>query len=271
MIKRLESVQEYLDFAKEINSDPSYHIPIYSSDKELFTRLQDAPSQPNKLVLGYFQQDTILGLFVFFVEGSQQYLEMLMSFSRLPEAYEELLAFLKEQYPGWQCDFVYNPGNLFLHSQLERLAAAFDPEQQKMTLARETAWEGKPQAELYSPRRREGYTAIHAKDMYWTAEKILDAPERFRVILAVEEGEVVGYIDITTNYEENEPFHVFVKESHRRKGWARAMLAKAIELNRPKAMALTVNVDNIPAIALYASMGFVKVNGQNSITAHVSL
>ena len=49
------------------------------------------------------------------------------------------------------------------------------------------------------------------------------------------------------------------------------MLAKAIELNRPKAMVLTVNVDNAPAIALYESMGFTKVEGQNSITAHLTL
>lgn len=220
MIKTLSSVQEYLDFVKDINSDPSFHIPIYSSEEELFSRLLDSPRQSNKLVLGYFEHDAILGLFVFLVEDSDQYLEMLMSFSRLSGAYEELLAFLKEQYPGWQCDFVYNPGNLFLHSQLDRFGAAFDPEQQKMALVRETAWEGGPQAELYSPRYREGYTAIHTTDVYWTAEKVLDALDRFRVILAVEDEEVVGYIDITANYDENEPFDVFVKESHRRKGHA---------------------------------------------------
>ena len=125
--------------------------------------------------------------------------------------------------------------------------------------------------QLYSPQFRAGYAAIHSTDVYWTAEKVLAAPERFRIILAIENNQVVGYIDITHNYEENEPFDVFVKENCRRKGYARAMLAKAIELNRPKAMVLTVNVDNAPAIALYESMGFTQVKGQNSITAHLTL
>lgn len=271
MIKTLSSVQDYISFAKDIHSDPNFRIPIYSSDEELFSRLQDSPKQSNKLVLGYFEQDAILGLFVFLVEDSQRYLEMLMSFSRLPRACEELLRFLKERYPGWQCDFVYPPGNLPLHTLLERQGAAFDPEQQKMSLVREIPYTGGRRAELYSPRFREGYTAIHSTDVYWTAERVLEALQRFRVILAVENGEVLGYIDITSNYDENEPFDVFVKESHRRKGWARAMLAKAIQLNRPNAMVLTVNVDNFPAIRLYESMGFAKVAGQNSLTAHLFL
>ena len=42
-------------------------------------------------------------------------------------------------------------------------------------------------------------------------------------------------------------------------------------MNRPKSMVLTVNVDNFAAIALYTSMGFVKVEGHNSITAHIFL
>lgn len=271
MIQTLSGVEEYLDFAASVNSDPNFSDPIYSSDEEMFSRLLDAPKQANKLVLGYFENDSILGLFVFLVEESDQYLEMLMSLSRCPQAYEELLAFLKERFPGWKCDFVYNPGNDPLHSLLKDHGAAFDPEQQKMVLAGEPACGTERQVELYSPKYREGYTAIHSTDVYWTADKVLEAPERFRVILAIENGEVVGYIDITHNYDENEPFDVFVKESHRRRGWAKAMLARAIQLNRPKAMMLTVNVDNIPAIALYKSMGFIKADGQNSVTAHLSI
>mgnify|MGYP004713013173 FL=1 len=33
-------------------------------------------------------------------------------------------------------------------------------------------------------------------------------------------------------------------------------------------MMLLVDTDNIPAIRLYASMGFRTVRGQNSLTAH---
>lgn len=271
MLKILSSTAEYMDFAKDINSDSNFCTPIYSSDEELFSRLLDSPKQSNKLVLGCFEGEALLGLFVLLVEEQEQYLEMLMPLSRSAQAYDELLDFLRERYPGWRCDCVYNPGNYLLHSLLERSSAEFDVEQQKMLLSGELDPSSDSRIQLYSPQFRAGYAAIHSTDVYWTAEKVLAAPERFRVILAIENNQVVGYIDITHNYEENEPFDVFVKESCRRKGYARAMLAKAIELNRPKAMVLTVNVDNAPAIALYESMGFTQVEGQNSITAHLTL
>ena len=43
---------------------------------------------------------------------------------------------------------------------------------------------------------------------------------------------------------------------------------KALEMNRPNGMMLLVDADNTPAICLYASMGFAKVQGQNNLTAH---
>ncbi len=271
MLKVLSNTAEYIDFADEINSSSDFSVPVYSSAEELNQRLLDAPKQHNKLVLGYYEDGTIIGLFVLLVEEQDRYLEMLMPLSRSATAYGALLAFLKERYPGWQCDFVYNPGNYLLHSLLKENAAEFDTEQQKMVLTGGAAYTDDSRIVLYSPKYRDGYTAIHSTDVYWTAERVLEAPERFRVILALEAGEVVGYIDVTHNYDENEPFDVFVKESHRRRGYARAMLMKAIELNRPKAMMLTVNVDNAPAIALYESLGFERVEGQNNITAHLTL
>ena len=271
MLKKLSSTVEYIDFAAGINSDPRFSVPAYSSAEELNQSLLKAPEQPNKLVLGCFEGGELLGLFVFLVEEQEKYLEMLMPLSRSAPAYEELFGSLRERYPGWQCDFVYNPGNHLLHGLLEQSGAQFDTEQQKMVLVGDTPPADDSRVELYSPKYRDGYTSIHSTDVYWTAERVLSAPERFRVILAIEDGEVVGYIDVTHNYDENEPFDVFVKESHRRRGCARAMLTKAIQLNRPKAMMLTVNVDNAPAIALYGSLGFERVEGQNNIVAHLTL
>lgn len=271
MLKILSSTKEYLDFALEINSDPDFSVPVYSDVDELRQTLLEAPEKANKLALGCFEGETPLGLFVFFVEEREKYLELLMALSKSPQAYEELFAFLKERYPGWQLDPVYNPGNYLLHGLLEQNGARFDTEQAKMALAGEPPIVSDSRIELYSPKYLEGYSALHLTDLYWTADKVLAAPERFRVILAVEHGEVAGYIDVTTNYDENEIFDFFVKDSCRRRGLGRALLSKAIELNRPGGMMLTVNVDNAPAIALYESMGFKKVPGQNCIVAHLTI
>ena len=97
---------------------------------------------------------------------------------------------------------------------------------------------------------------MHSTDCYWTGDKVANALDTFNVFLAVDDGSVVGYIDMTRNNEENEPFDLLVKADRRRLGWGRKLLAKAIEANRPKGMMSIVDVDNAPAIALYRSMGF---------------
>ena len=108
-------------------------------------------------------------------------------------------------------------------------------------------------------------------DRYWTGEKVLAAPEVFRVLLALEAGEVSGYIDLTHNSTENEPYDLFVREKSRRSGLGRALLAAAVQENRPNGMTLLVDIDNEAAIALYEAQGFERADGENNITAHICL
>ena len=110
-------------------------------------------------------------------------------------------------------------------------------------------------------------SGIHNQDVYWTGEKIVTAPERFRTILAIHDSKVVGYQDVTKGFEENEIFDLFILEDYRRMGYGRKLLAMAIKMNQPNGMMLTVNVDNILAIRLYESVGFWKVENENSVAA----
>ena len=272
MVKTLTSVEEYADFIHEINSDETFRSPRRRTDAQLCGRLADAANKPAHTVLGVFEEGRITGLFAFLEEEDESYLEMLEGLSRRRNAYEEMLAYLKAEYAGYQADFVFNPKNSLLYGLLKAENTEFDTEQMKMVLEKEVPYQGGGrQIQLYSPPYREQYASMHNNNRYWTGDKVLEAPERFRVILAVEDGEAVGYIDVTYTYDENEPFDVFVKEEYRKKGYGKAMLAKAIELNRPHGMALQVDVDNAAAIALYKSMGFSQAAGENSMTAHTSL
>lgn len=285
MLKQLTSVKEYMDFINEINRDPSFSDPMLSSEEQIRCNLLAAPDKPTNRIWGIFEGTELVGLFVFLVLEEEAYLEMLVGLSRNLNAYKEMLSFLKETYKGWQADFVYNPKNHLLHSLLADERARFEAEQQKMVLERDVACQGGRQIdlegeisgqgglqiELYSPKYREQYTAIHSRDGYWTADKVIDAPDRFRILLALEQDRVVGYMDVTHKYEENEPYDLFVAEAYRRKGYGRAMLSRAIELNRPKAMMLLVDTDNTAAISLYESLGFAKAVGENNMTAHALL
>ena len=112
------------------------------------------------------------------------------------------------------------------------------------------------------------YCVIHGKDMYWTGEKIAAAPEKFRTFLAINQGCVVGYLDVTHCFEENEPYDIYVLPEYRRKGYGRKLLAKALDCNQPRGMMLLVETDNTAAIRLYELMNFKTVPGQNRLTVH---
>ncbi|MCM1190070.1 MAG: GNAT family N-acetyltransferase [bacterium] len=271
MLRILTGVNEYMSFINEVNSDPDFSDPMLQTQEQIQCNLLDASGKPTHQIWGIFDGEEIAGLFVFLVLEEESYLEMLVGLSRSPKAYEEMLSFLKAKYKGFQADFVYNPANSLLHRLLQDEGAEFYPEQQKMVLKEEIPYQSNHQVVLYSPEYREQYLSMHQADGYWTAEKVIAAADTFRIFLALENGAAVGYLDVTYQQDENEPYDLFVKEEYRGKGYGKAMLAKAVELNRPKAMLLLADIDNAAAIGLCESVGFVKAVGENSITAQVLL
>ena len=256
MIQELKTFDPYWDFINGINGDPVFSEPMLQTKEQLEHNLKKALINPDQIPLGVFSDGEMTGLFVFLIVEEEQYIEMLVGLSRSSAAYEEIADWLKMQYPGWQVDFVFNPKNTVILDMLRRRGATFDPEQFKMVLTEEPPAVDTTGIEPLSPAYADQYVALHATDLYWTGERILKELDTFRVFLAVDGGTVVGYIDVTKNNEENEPFDFLVREDCRRKGWGRKLLYQAIETNRPKGMMLVVDVGNDPAIALYRSMGF---------------
>lgn len=268
MIRIIKSYNECRDFASEFQSDPNFSDPMLSDEEQVQCNLINAINRTNRCVLGVYQDASMIGLFTFLVLRDEQYIEMLVGLSREKEAYLEVFHYLEQCYPGYSADFVFNPGNYILKELLELRKAEFEPEQQKMVLGTPILGLDTAGVQLLSEKYAEQYCTIHNKDMYWTGEKVAAAQDHFRTFLAIHDGQVVGYMDVTYTFHENEPFDLLVLEEYRRMGYGRKLLAKALEMNQPKGMMLLVDVDNDPAIRLYESMGFAKVQGQNNLTAH---
>ena len=269
MIRIIKSFHECQDFVLNFCRDPDLSDPMLSNEEQLRNNLTKAIEKPEKhTVWGVFREEHMIGLFSFLVLPDEQYMEMLLGLSRDKTAYQEIFNHLSENFPNYEADFVLNPRNKLLKEQLEARNTEFETEQQKMVLGTPVLPNDVTGAEPYTPQYEHQYCAIHNQDVYWTGEKILTAPERFRTILAIHDGKVVGYLDVTVGFEENEIFDLFVLEDYRRMGCGRKLLAMAIQMNQPNGMMLTVNVDNIPAIRLYESVGFGKAENENSLTAH---
>ena len=269
MIRMIKTYDECRDFTLGFNDDPHFSDPMLCHEEQLQNNLIKSIEKPDRhCVLGIYREERMIGLFAFLVLRDEQYIEMLIGLSREKEAYLEMFQYLEQCFPGYSADFVFNPGNFILKELLELRNADFEPEQQKMVLGTPVLGLDTAGVELLSEKYKEPYCAIHNKDMYWTGEKVVQAQDRFRTFLAIHDGKVVGYMDVTYIFKENEPIDLFVLEEYRRMGYGRKLLEKALERNAPNGMMLLVDIDNDPAIRLYESMGFAKVQGQNNLTAH---
>lgn len=269
MIRIIKTYYECREFASGFQGDPDFSDPMLCHEEQLQNNLVGSIEKPDRhCVLGIYREEQMIGLFAFLVLRDEQYIEMLVGLSREKEAYLEMFHYLKHHFPGYSADFVFNPGNFILKELLELRNADFEPEQQKMVLGTPVLGLETTGVELLSEKYKEQYCAIHYKDMYWTGEKVVQAQDRFRTLLAIHDGKVVGYMDVTYIYKENEPTDLFVLEDYRAIGYERKLLAKALELNQPNGMMILLDVNDGHAITLFESMGFAKAQGQNNLTAH---
>ena len=78
-------------------------------------------------------------------------------------------------------------------------------------------------------------------------------------LVAVEDGEVLGYIGSQTVLQESDMMNVAVDEKHRRRGIARLLVEELIRRLDAYQLTLEVRASNAPAISLYESMGFTQV------------
>ena len=264
MIQEIHSFDKYEDFIRELAGHPLYSDPHFTYDKDNLYRSLKAKDDYAFAVL---EKGTTVGLFVWRVLPDDRYIEMFIGFTKKEEAFAEMLAYMEKNYCGYQMDFVFNPLNDAIFRPLKMKGAAFDPEQQKMLLTGPTPNVSTNHIELLSDKWTKQYCDLHSTDTYWTAERILAAQDKFRVLLAIKDGQIKGYLDVQCCYDINEIYALFVKPEAAQQGYELALLVKAAELNRPNQMMVLVDVDAKAEIELYTAAGFNRMEGQNSITA----
>ena len=78
-------------------------------------------------------------------------------------------------------------------------------------------------------------------------------------LVAVEDGEVVGYVGSQTVLQEADMMNIAVADSHRRRGIAKMLVEELIRQLDAYQLTLEVRASNAPAIALYEALGFRQV------------
>ena len=264
MIREIRSFEEYEGFIGELSEHPLYYDPHFRHDPGNLYRAIESDDKRSFAVL---DNGTVTGLFVWLILPEERFVEMLIGFTKREEAFWEMLAFLEKDYPGYQMDFVLNPRNPAIIRPLKAKGAKFEPEQQKMLQRGIVPRIAAEHVVPYSEKWKEQYCALHNKDTYWTAERILSTENKFRVLLAIENGQVRGYLDVTCCHEENEIYDLYVMPGAAERGYGRELLAKAVELNGPHPMMVLVDVNANEEIETYSEAGFEVMEGYNSVLA----
>ncbi len=222
--------------------------------------LAKAFARKGALAFGAFEGEEMTGLFLFspLEEG---YLVTRRWLTRSEAAGREMLAHLKRAYLACEVEFTFSPRDMLLRKLLAEVGATVFPEQRNMErngpVPSVDTTGIAPIAKVCEP----AYYALHREsdpegENYWTGEMVAADKEGFLVLLAMADGVPVGFLDLGLGEEGNNVSDLFVLSAHRRKGWGRKLLTKAIELTGAKQLTLQVDVKNDPALRLYESMGF---------------
>ena len=268
MLKEITSLDGYETFIEEICSDSNYVDPHYLYD---YNNLYNAFGKRDQYVYANINDGNIDGIFVLLILPTEKYIEMIIGLSKSEHAYNELFKYLGKNYKGYRCDFVINPKNILLKNILISKDAKFENEQQRMIAGLSIHKEYPLDIQLYSERWKQAYIDMHVKETYWTAEKVLSAFERFRVFLAIHQEQLIGYLDVTYTYKQNEPYSLIVLPEYQNLGYEQALLSKAIQMNGINTMMTLVDVNAKEEIRIYEEAGFEQIKGQNSVFATITI
>jgi len=268
MIINISDEKIVIPFINTLINDKCFSSPMLHTEEELKQNLIRRIKHPDDLVLAIYDNNNIIGVFSVLIEKKENYMEVLLIFSKERKAYDEFFEYLKNNYNGWKCDVVTNPKNYIIFNKLKELNGNFDIEQNYMRLENFKEYIHNLTIVKYEEKYKDEYISIHTKDRYWTAEKVLNALDRFNVFLAIDK-KVVGYIDVTSKFETNEPLDLFVLKDYRNKGYGKALLCEAIKANFPNNMDLSVDINNESGKHIYEELGFVYNHIKDSITIHL--
>ena len=266
MIRTIDTWEPYEPFLRQFWREKSE-----AQREQLLSGLTETFSKKGNLCFGAFDEERMTGLFVFSLL-EETYLVMSRWLTRSEGAGREVLTFLKQHYPSYGVEFTFKPENTLLRQLLLEAGATVFPEQRDMELIGPVpdvnTWGIVPLSKEYEAQ----YFALHRDsdpegETYWTGEMVAADPSGFLVLLAVEGGTPVGYLDLGLGEGGGNVADLFVDKAHRRQSWGRKLLGKAIERNGKKPMTLQVDVDNGPAIRFYEGMGFRFVPDSGRVDA----
>lgn len=232
---------------------------------------------PSDEVLLCIEEDRILGVSSICVDNEGKYIELTSgvhteeNFQTIAEAF---FKYFKEKFSGYHFDVVYKEKNTKGIDFIESIGAECVLRDKGMKLTRNDYKPLKLGKEIVpiSEQYYKAFCRLHDEehpDVYWTGERIINALDKFEVIVAIHCGDLIGSIVSELN-SENKKYISFleVEKNYRRQGYARCLIEKSVDIayanDKIDEVFLNVEVENEAAINLYQSIGFKVYDASNT-------
>lgn len=261
-----EGVSNLRPFIEKFFGHPVWGCPMLQTEEQMISHIDKIAAHPGDLLLAVYDDDLLTGVFSVVVEPENKYAEVVVALSEVPAAYEMFFSYIRENFAGYEMDFVINPRNDLIARQLRAHSAVFYGEERKFRLQKLLPYVHSCEIVPFATRHAESYCRIHEKDTYWTAERVMAASSLFKIYLALCDENVVGYIDITYSLKENEPYDLFVLPDYQNRGFGKALLYEAVK----DLETVTALTDSQIAEKIMVDLGFV-FTGESSLTCHLSV
>lgn len=194
----------YIDFAYELALDitrsgyPTYTDGIKTRDDFIASARRSLADERDGILL-YERDGKVCGWIQYFTEPEYKYIQTngfnIESSTR--EALDEFIAFARERFPGFSLHLGFPSENTEAVSALDALGFERIEESYNNSLNYET-YELRPEDERVIEITGENYplfAALHTQeDMYWTAERILEKLDQWKIFAYIEDGKAVGAV-----------------------------------------------------------------------------
>ena len=170
MIKEIYSFDLYEDFIKSFSGTTVFADPHFEFDNG---NLYDSLKKDNEKAYIVAEGEKVNGLFVWMILPDEKYIEMLIGLSKEESSIREMLAFIENEYKGYQLDFVINPQHNLFYNLLQSKNAKLEEEQQWMALEKEVDNQHQHEIVLLTQEYEDQYIDKHNKDTYWMSDGTL--------------------------------------------------------------------------------------------------
>jgi hypothetical protein len=240
------------------------------------SKIFDKNQSSDDFIISVYNNKSISGIACFTVEKEDKYLECIGGFFDSYVDFTSILKQLRADYKGFTLDFVIRPENEVLSKWLLKNGGIFDELEYCYRIEEHPVIFTEPtNVKVVELNNNESdyiqqYRQIHNdEERYWTAQRVLDASDIFKIFGLVENNKLVGYVDIACKADPVEIYDLKIINTDYYNEYCQHLLGialtKIFTVRNIKSVIVLVEESNTNLIKIYSDIGGVIYDKSRNI------